>query len=543
MLDSGTRLGPYEIVASIGAGGMGEVYRGRDTRIDRTVAIKVLPSTLAGDPELKQRFEREAKSISSLNHPHICTLYEFDSHEGTDFLVMEHLEGESLAERIARKGALPLDEAIRYAVQIAEALDVAHRQGVIHRDLKPGNIMLTARGAMLLDFGLAKLAEPNESPNLSVLSAVPTQAQPLTEKGAILGTFQYMAPEQLEGKEADARTDVFAFGAVVHEMVTGKKAFEGKSQASLIGAILERDPVPVSSLRPLTPHSLDRIVKKCLAKNPVDRYYSTHDLADELRWLGEEDDSSAVGEGAPGLFGRFGIAVGIVLGALVTGAALWSFWPSTTARQVARFAVPIDALSFDPFDKLALSPDGARFAYVANNQILVRELDALEARPLIGVGGRPRSPAFSPDGQWIAFWDGESGQLKKVAIGGGAPLRLSDIEAPWGITWGEDDFLRFGSDRGIQEVPAGGGTPEVVLETSEPVWRPQRLPDGRSYVFSWVKVPTWRITASASGLLETRRRACSPKVPTVSITFPPDTCFSMARRTSSPPASSTRLER
>ena len=261
-LSPGTTLGPYEIQAPLGAGGMGEVYKARDTRLDRTVAIKVLPEHVASDPDLKQRFEREAKTISSLNHPHICTLYDIGSQDGIDFLVMEYLDGETLAQRLT-KGALPLDQALKVAIEIADALDKAHRQGITHRDLKPGNIMLTTAGAKLLDFGLAKLKAGHDAP---VGVSAPTVSAGLTSEGAILGTLQYMAPEQLEGKDADARTDIFAFGMTVYEMVTGKKAFEGKSQASLIAAIMHVDPPALSTLQPITPPALDHVVKTCLTK-------------------------------------------------------------------------------------------------------------------------------------------------------------------------------------------------------------------------------------------------------------------------------------
>jgi len=259
-LGPGTRLGPYEVVGAIGAGGMGEVYRARDTRLDRTVAIKILPAAVASDPTFRERFDREARAVAALNHPHICTLYDIGEEHGTAFLVMEYLEGETLASRLA-KGALPLDQALRYAIQIAEALDKAHRAGIVHRDLKPGNIMLTKAGAKLLDFGLAK-ASPLGT--LSSVSILPTAHSPVTAQGTILGTLQYMAPEQVEGREADARSDIFAFGAIVYEMVTGKRAFEGKSQASVIAAILDREPPAMSSLRPLAPPPLDHIVQRCL---------------------------------------------------------------------------------------------------------------------------------------------------------------------------------------------------------------------------------------------------------------------------------------
>ena len=243
-LSPGTRLGPYEITAQIGAGGMGEVYRARDTRLDRTVAIKMLPSHVAANPDVRQRFDREARAISSLNHPHICSLYDVGHQAGIDFLVMEYVDGETLAERLSRSGAakvpaLRVEEVLRYGIEIADALDKAHRQGIIHRDLKPANIMLTKSGVKLLDFGLAKL-RGDSAPVIDGL----TRSASLTGQGTILGTLQYMAPEQLEGKHADARTDIFAFGTMLYEMATGKKPFEGTSQASLIAAILEHDPPP-----------------------------------------------------------------------------------------------------------------------------------------------------------------------------------------------------------------------------------------------------------------------------------------------------------
>src|SRR5580704_2329179 len=294
-LTSGTKLGPYEILSPLGAGGMGEVYRAKDTRLDRTVAIKVLPSHLSSSPELKQRMEREAKAISALQHANICTLHDIGSQDGTDFLVMEYLEGQTLAERLA-KGALPLDQVLKIATEIAQALEKAHHQGIIHRDLKPANIMLTKAGAKLMDFGLAKpemaiasraigpLTPSTPTMNLASLTAA---ASPLTQKGSIVGTFQYMAPEVLQGAEADARSDLFSLGCVLYEMVTGHRAFEGKSQLSVFSAILEKDPDPISVSQPLAPPMLDRVVRACLAKDPADRIQSAHDVAMDLRWVAE----------------------------------------------------------------------------------------------------------------------------------------------------------------------------------------------------------------------------------------------------------------
>src|SRR5712692_2781753 len=285
-LASGTRLGPYEILDAIGAGGMGEVYRAKDTRLDRIVAVKVLPAHIADRPEMRERFEREARAVSALNHPHICTLYDVGQQDGIHFLVMEYLEGETLSARLT-KGPLPGEQVLRYAVQIADALGQAHRQGVSHRDLKPGNIMLTKAGAKLLDFGLAKLRAPQAASVVIGQSALPTVEGQLTQKGTILGTFQYMAPEQLEGKESDARADFFSFGAVLYEMATGRKAFTGSSYASLIAAILSSEPPPISTLQPLSPPALDRIVQRCLAKDPDERWQTALDLASELKWIAE----------------------------------------------------------------------------------------------------------------------------------------------------------------------------------------------------------------------------------------------------------------
>src|SRR5213594_4388516 len=286
IVTTGTRLGPYEVLAAVGAGGMGEVYRARDTRLDRSVAIKVLPSHVSSNPAFRERFEREAKTISSLSHPHICALFDIGHQDGTDFLVMEFLEGESLATRLS-KGPLPTEQVLRYGIEIAEALYAAHRHGIIHRDLKPGNIILTKSGAKLLDFGLAKART-----GIGLQDA--TQQKPLTEEGTLLGTFQYMAPEQLEGKEADARTDIFAFGCVLYEMATGQKAFSGKSQASLISAIIGTQPPPISSIQPMVPPALDRVVKTCLAKDPEDRWQTAHDVMLELKWVAEGGSQAGV---------------------------------------------------------------------------------------------------------------------------------------------------------------------------------------------------------------------------------------------------------
>src|SRR2546422_6389589 len=336
-LTAGSRLGPSEIVSAIGAGGMGEVYKARDTRLERTVAIKVLPQQLSSSPEVRQRFEREAKTISQLSHPHICALYDVGNQDGVEYLVMEFLEGETLADRLL-KGPLPTEQTLRYGIEMADALDKAHRQGIVHRDLKPGNVMLTKSGVKLLDFGLAKAVGPVSQQ--SGLTSLPTMAhaQNLTQEGTILGTFQYMAPEQLEGKEADARTDIFAFGAVLHEMATGMKAFSGTTQASLIGAILHTEPASISTIQPMTPPALDRVVKTCLAKDPEDRWQSAHDIVNELKWIAEGGSRPSlpapVAARRPLRASLAGPIAGFLVGALAAGLGiLW--WQ---ARKPAREA-------------------------------------------------------------------------------------------------------------------------------------------------------------------------------------------------------------
>src|SRR5215475_10345600 len=294
-LASGTKLGPYEIHSPLGAGGMGEVYRAKDTRLERTVAIKILPAHLSADPVRKQRFEREAKTISSLNHPHICVLYDVGHQDGTDYLVMECVEGETLAKRL-EKGPLPLEHVLKYGVQIADALDKAHRSGIVHRDLKPGNIVLAATGAKLLDFGLAKPVSPLAS-GVTLTEDSPRVA--MTEEGTIVGTFQYMSPEQLEGKELDGRSDIFSLGAVLYEMVTGQRAFEGKSRLSVASAILEKEPSPITAVKPLTPLGLDHVIRKCLSKAPDDRWQSARDLESELKWIMDSRALTGAGTAVP----------------------------------------------------------------------------------------------------------------------------------------------------------------------------------------------------------------------------------------------------
>ena len=443
----GQRIGPYQLTSKIGAGGMGEVYKARDTRLDRTVAIKVLPAHLSDDPHARERFQREARAVAALNHPHICTLHDVGSQDpstgsgqAVDFLVMEYLDGETLAERLA-KGPLPLHGALQYAIQIAGALDKAHRQGITHRDLKPGNVMLTKAGTKLLDFGLAKLRPAVGA--VVGMSAAPNVSPSLTGRGTILGTLQYMAPEQLEGKPADARTDIFAFGALLYEMLTGKKAFEGASQASLIAAILSSDPQPISLLQPLSPPALARLVLKCLAKDPDERWQSAHDLTSELQWIAESELHTAVA--APGVdaqarsrsrtqwYGWMAAAVFLATTLGVAGAMYLRRAPVDTRVYRSAFLPPAntDYAAIFRNSLLALSPDGRRLAFVApdtNGRIVlwVRELSALAAQPLAGTEGAA-GPFWSPDSRFIAF--SAAGKLKKIDASGGPAIPLCDTNS------------------------------------------------------------------------------------------------------------------
>jgi len=485
----GTKLGPYEIQSALGAGGMGEVYRARDTRLERIVAIKVLPASLADDPQFRERFDREARTISQLDHPHICALYDVGEQSGTSYLVMQYLEGETLEARLNR-GALPLAQALQIAIQIAEALDKAHRAGIVHRDLKPGNVMLTAAGAKLLDFGLAKTVGPAGA--VAGLSMLPTTPPNLTAQGTILGTFQYMAPEQLEGQEADARTDIFVFGAVVYEMVTGKKAFQGHSQASLIGAILKDEPPPLATALAAAP-ALARVIQICLAKNPDDRWQSARDLGRDLQWVA---GGSAVGgtaaTAARATTVRERIAWGVALlavAAMLLAGAIRKSSNTPTALETVRLSVVTPDTS-NPLD-FAISPDGRTLAFVAytdeGKQLLwVRPLSATAAQPLSGTE-EATQPFWSPDSRSIGFFT--QGRLKRIDVSGGTPQTVCDVATPRGATWSRqgDILLTRGTNSGLSRVSAAGGepTPVTVLDAArESSHRyPQFLPDGRHFLF------------------------------------------------------------
>jgi serine/threonine protein kinase len=491
-LAPGSRLGPYEIVAPLGAGGMGEVYRAKDTRLERTVAIKVLPDHLSS-PEARQRFEREARTISQLSHPHICTLYDVGHEGGVEYLVMEFLDGETLADRLVR-GALPIEQALRYGIEITEALDRAHRAGIVHRDLKPSNVMLTRSGVKLLDFGLAKLAGPPPGvfSGLSMLPTTPKGAN-LTAEGTILGTFQYMAPEQLEGKEADSRTDVFAFGAVFYEMVTGRKAFSGGSQASLIASILERQPEPISSIQPAAPPSVDHIVRKCLAKDPEDRWQTAADLASELKWSGETSSTGAVATVTPRRptkrWARILTGIGLVLFGLAGGLLLSRARPQRPPVRSVFSVLPPKGSELG--DWVAVSPDERTLAFVATvdgtTTIWLRPFESANARSFPGTE-EGLYPFWSPDGRSLGFFAG--GKLKRIDLAGGPAQILCDAPAPRGGSWNREGVILFGGQpsTGLFRVAASGGSPSAAttLDTTNAEvthrW-PEFLPDGKHFLF------------------------------------------------------------
>jgi eukaryotic-like serine/threonine-protein kinase len=496
-LTPGTKLGPYEIVAPLGAGGMGEVYRARDTRLERDVAIKVLPASLTADANLKQRLEREAKAVSKLSHPHICTLHDIGQQDGVDFLVMELLEGETLEHRLIR-GPLPPEQVLRYAVQIAGALAKAHKLGVTHRDLKPANIMLTKSGAKLLDFGLAK--QSGAAPLAAALTDLTMEHSKLTGEGTIVGTFQYMAPEQLEGKEADARTDIFALGEVLYEMATGKAAFSGSSRASLIVAIMSSEPPSMAQMQPLTPTALERVVRKCLAKDPDDRWQSAADLTSELNWILES--GSQAGIAAPLVTSqrshRDKVLWAVATLALCGFAVVATLYlrPGTRPAGVIRSAIPPEegtspVWTGDFAGPAMLAPDGSALAFVSAREqgapaLWVRMLNAAHAHAIAGTDGAI-FPFWSADSRSLGFFAG--GKLKTVSIDGGTPSEVCDAPGGRGGTWNAQGTIVFAPafQSSLAQVPASGGVPKpvTVLDTSKHDshrW-PRFLPDGKHFLY------------------------------------------------------------
>jgi serine/threonine protein kinase len=502
-LTSGTKLGPYEIQTALGAGGMGEVYRARDTRLDREVAVKVLAANLSSSAELKQRLEREARAISSLNHPHICQLYDIGTQDGTDYLVMELLEGETVAERL-RKSSLPLNEVLKIGSEVADALEFAHRAGIVHRDLKPANIMLTKSGAKLMDFGLAKpfgMAAPasGAAPSFTAAATLTglSPASPLTTAGSIVGTIQYMSPEQIEGKEADARSDIFALGAVLYEMVTGKRAFEGKSQISVASSILEKDPEPISAAKPTIPSGFEHVVKTCLQKNPEDRFQTAHDVRLQLKWIGEDRPSTP----APAASARHPwerLVWGAALLMTVVVAAIGGFFlsrPIPLARTTRTVIAPPEGTSFRLTGDLSgppvLSPDGASVAFSAaasdgKVMLWVRPMDRLEAHPLPGTEN-VIFPFWSPDSRSLGFF--ADGKLKTIDLNGGSPQVICDAPQGRGGSWGPDGAIVLTADTQapIIRVSANGGAPVAVTKLDRARHTSHRwpffLPDGKHLLY------------------------------------------------------------
>ena len=513
-LVSGARLGPYEIQAAIGAGGMGEVYQARDTRLDRTVAIKILPPEFSADAGRRARFQREAKTIAALTHPHICTLYDLGEHASTGsgpatlYLVMEHLEGETLAARLQR-GRLPLDQALTVATEVADALAAAHRQGITHRDLKPGNVMLTRSGAKLLDFGLAKLAGHGEQPAAASLASAPTQTRPLTSEGAIVGTLQYMAPEQVEGKPADSRTDLWALGATLYEMLTGKRAFEGTSAASLIGNIMNAEPPALATLQPLTPPAVEHLVTTCLAKDPEARWQTASDVARQLRSIADESrlgrtpggrlsGSSAAAALATARRRRGWRLAGALAAVAATVAAAsaaltWlvvstGWWPSTPSGSVTQFSFPIGPVRSLLSTSLAISPDGTELAYTIDGKLFRRSMDALAPVPLASALQGANS-CFFVDLEWVGC--GHRGKLLKVMMATGASVALSDSASLFGATGLPGDSIVFvpGSAKGMWQVPSQGGERTEMLmpdfAKGERSYRwPAALPENSGLLFA-----------------------------------------------------------
>jgi serine/threonine protein kinase/Tol biopolymer transport system component len=491
-LSSGKMLGPYEIQAPLGAGGMGEVYRARDSRLARTVAIKVLPDHLSENPEAKERFDREARAISSLSHPNICHLYDVGQQDGISFLVMEYLEGETLADRLI-KGPLPCEQVLKCGVEICEGLEKAHRSGVVHRDLKPGNVMLTKSGAKLMDFGLAKPAGPTSPPSSGLTQTLATPRHPLTAEGMVVGTFQYMSPEQVEGKEADARSDIFALGAVLYEMVTGKRAFEGKTTASTIAAILASEPPPISSFQPLSPVALESTVKSCLAKDPDERLQSAHDVKLQLKWIQENASSSrltAASSTPRRPWDRVPwLIAGLLLLLLLGGAATW--WlrgRETPSAMYFNSSVPF------PAAYVALSPNGRMLAMVAysdqanKNVIWTHAVGSRAATVVPGTEGG-FYPFWAPNGRSIGFF--ANGKLKTIDVASGRSAQVV-ADAPFGRggSWNSDGVILFTPDAwsGLYRVPSSGGTPVAVTKPDVSQFQvshrwPVFLPDGRHFLY------------------------------------------------------------
>jgi len=509
-LAPGTQIGPYRIIDQIGAGGMGEVYRATDTKLGRDIAIKTLPSALAQEPDRLARFEREAKLLASLNHAHIGAIYGLDEHEGTQFIAMELVEGQTLAEKL-KDGPLRVEDALHIGLQIAEALEAAHEKGVVHRDLKPANVMLTPDGVVkVLDFGLAKAfsGDPNEaspahSPALSVA---------MTQQGLILGTAGYMSPEQASGQGTDQRADIWAFGVVLYEMLTGLPLFSGESVPHILAAVLQTEPDWNRLPKNVDPR-LKLLLERCLEKKPRNRYHGISDARVDIERILKHPEvqqtyrASDVPSTRPLLAS---VAASVALTVAIMGLLAWNFWPVLQALPVDRFDydLPEDhALrGFQGRHIMALSPDGRYFVYETTDGLYLRPMGELEAQLIPGTEAPLTSPVFSPDGRWVAYWDG---QLKRVAISGGAPVLIAESpNNPLGLSWAADGTIFFGQSDGIYRVAANGGTAERIIDTEEGKvpYGPELLPDGDTVLFSMGPLNTWDGTQTMVESLSTGER-------------------------------------
>ena len=483
----GKTLSHYKVLEKIGQGGMGEVYRAEDTNLSREVAIKVLPEQFTKDPQRLARFEREAKLLASLNHPNIAAIYGFEEADDVRFLALELVPGDTLAERVA-KGPVPVEEALEVCRQIAEGVEAAHEKGVIHRDLKPANVKVTPEGKVkILDFGLAKALE-GETPAPSSLSQSPTLTNAATQAGVILGTAAYMSPEQARGEATDKKADVWAFGCVLFEMLTGRQTWGGRTVTDVIAALVAREP-EWNSLPPNLHPRLRLLLERCLEKEPKDRYQGIGDARVDIQTVLADPSgvlvqpTGDVVQAAPE--SKLPWVAAIVLGIVVAGVAGWSLRPSEPG-SVGRFrhVLPEGQQFTSDRPVVAVSPDGSRMVYVANQQLYLRAMDALESTPIAGTDESPATPFFSPDGQWIGYWSTNDSQLKKIAVSGGVPVTLSDAENPFGPpVWGNDDMIIWGQPEGIMRVSGNGGTPELLF-AGEGLVFPQMLPDGESVLLS-----------------------------------------------------------
>ena len=486
----GKAIAHYQIETLLGAGGMGEVYQARDTRLGRSVAVKMLPETLARDPDRIARFEREAKLLASLNHANIAALYGMEESGGQHFLVMELVEGQTLAERIAR-GPLPVEETLNIAHQIAEAFEAAHEKGVIHRDLKPANVKITPEGKVkVLDFGLAKALETTPA---QVSPNSPTLLSAATNGGMILGTAGYMSPEQARGHAADQRSDIFSFGCVLYEMLTGRQTFPGDTVSDVLASILAREPDLRAVPRNLNP-KIEELIRRCLVKNRKDRLHAIADVRVEIETIIADPYGlkfhAARGTGRRPLWKRalpFVISVVLVV---ITAAVVWNLRPAPQPTAIARFSVALpegQAWTNARSNLVAISSDGASIVYAANRQLYLRTLADMEARPIQGTTQDADSPFFSPDGRWLAFYAPAEKKLKKIAITGGTAITICDATPLFGASWDSEDRIFIGQQgRGILRVSATGGKSEAVvtLKPDEIAYGPQVLPGGVALLFT-----------------------------------------------------------